>query len=398
MRSSYAFDSPNDALAALLCLIEAVPAEACPLASASGRVLARAVVADRPSPACDVSTVDGYAIRLVDLKPGLLAVRGSASIGCEPPRMPEGAALQIVTGAPVPPEAGVVVRREDVGELGDRIELHADAGRIAPGANIRRCGENLGAGVEVVAAGRAITPTIAGALSMFGVATPLLHRMVRVAVLVTGDEVLEARDVPSPWTLRDANGPALASMFARPWCECTITRLPDEKATIAAAVDTALDSADALVLTGGVSMGDRDYVPSVLVDRGCRVLFHKLPQRPGKPLLGAVASGGRPILGLPGNPVSAVVTARRYGLPALARRAGFAQPPGPLEVVVDRPDAEKLGLWWFRLVRTIESGVVSLVPSQGSGDMPSAALADGFIEIPPNATPDQPAPFYAWTF
>jgi molybdopterin molybdotransferase len=394
----FAFDSPAAARAALLEETEPVAVESCPLAEASGRILAQPLLADRPSPACDVSAMDGYAVRLVDLATRALEVSGHARIGSQPPEMPAGSALHIVTGAPVPAGAEAVVRREDVIESPGRIELRGESDAVRPGANIRRQGENLDTGAKVLAPGAAITPPVAAALSMFGEARPAVYRRVRVAILITGDEVLGADASPTPWQLRDANGPALAAMLGTPsWCDCDVAHVPDDEAALASRVAEALESADALVLTGGVSMGDRDYVPAVLAACGCRTLFHKLPQRPGKPLLGAVASGGKPVLGLPGNPVSVLVTARRYALPALQRRAGLRDQPHPRLVTLDQTDDRTLGMWWYRLVRTNHPGVVSLASSRGSGDLPSAAGSDGFIEIPPDTRADRLLPFYSWS-
>ncbi len=393
----FAFDSPAAALDALLEAIDPVGTETCPLVDATGRVLAQMLTADRPSPACDVSAMDGYAVRLGDLAARSLRVSGHIRIGIEPPTMPRGAVLHIVTGAPVPEGVEAVIRREDVAETPNHIELRVEPGAIKPGANIRRLGENLDTGSEIAAPGQAITPPLAASLSSFGVPNPLVHRRVRVAVLVTGDEVLAADSTPTPWQLRDANGPVLAAILdPLPWCDCNVIQVPDDKATLTDRVAEALEAADALILTGGVSMGDRDFVPTVLADLGCRVLFHKLPQKPGKPILGAITTGGKPVLGLPGNPVSVLVTARRYALPALQRRAGLRAISTPQLVTLDTPDDRTLKLWWFRLARTISPGVVSLTTSRGSGDLPSAVGADGFVEVPPESTGTAPLHFFPW--
>ena len=392
----FAFSSPEAALAAILAEVRPVGTERCELAGAAGRVLAEPVLADRPSPACDVSSMDGYAVRLGDLGSGELVVGAHARIGREPAVMPEGAAVHIVTGAPVPAEAEAVIRREDVVESAGRIALRVVPEEVRAGANIRRAGENLAAGEEVVSAGREIGPSVAGALSMFGLARPSVFRRVRVGVLVTGDEVLPADSTPTPWQLRDANGPTLAAMLARGWSECEVVRVADEREALERAVRGALQRVDALVLTGGVSMGDRDFVPEVLAACGCRVLLHRLPQRPGKPMLAAVADEGRPVFGLPGNPVSVAVTARRYALPALARRAGMALIPPPQMVTLDEPDAATVGLWWFRLARLTGPGRVALVGTRGSGDIPSAARADGFVEVSPGCVADGRLPFFGW--
>ena len=155
MTTSFAFDSPAAALGALLGRVAPVVTERVALDDAGGRVLAEDVCADRASPACDVSAMDGYAVRIADLAGGSLAVSGEIAIGSAPPAMPEGAALQIVTGAPVPDGAEAVIKREDVEETPGRIGVGVDvAASVKPGQNIRRMGENLEGGALVCHGGR----------------------------------------------------------------------------------------------------------------------------------------------------------------------------------------------------------------------------------------------------
>lgn len=396
-----AYASPAEAVAAMLERVRAVGTERIGLRDASGRVLAEAVRADRPSPAADVSAMDGYAMRVRDVAAGRHAVAGEVRIGREPPPL-AGRVLRIVTGAPVPAGADAVVKREDVRELGDAIEI--DAGVLAalrPGANIRRRGENIGAGDEVIGAGSVIGPASSAAMACFGVREPLVHRRVRVGILVTGDEVLAAGADPSPWELRDSNGAALRSLIgACAWAEAVgPRRAEDEPGPLRGAIESLLSECDALIVTGGVSMGDRDFVPAALEAAGVEVLFHRIPQRPGKPVLGGITRGGerggQPVLGLPGNPVSVLVTARRMAGPVLAKAAGGAEPPPPL-VKLESQWGKRLGLWWHRPVRLSGPGRAVLVEGKGSGDIVSASRSDGFIEVPPGEGGPGPWPFYGW--
>jgi molybdopterin biosynthesis enzyme len=169
----------------------------------------------------------------------------------------------------------------------------------------------------------------------------------------------------------------------------------DDPDALAATARELLDRADLLLLTGGVSMGERDFVPGVLRSLGARVLFHKVPQRPGKPILAARLPDGRTILALPGNPVSVLVTARRFAIPLLDRLAGrpHEQPP---YVAIERPDDARLDLWWHRIARHRAPGVADLIPGKGSGDIVAAARADGFVEVPPHQGGPGPWPFYTW--
>ncbi len=383
----------------LLSRLTPVAAESVALPRASGRVLAGAVASDRPSPPCDVSAMDGYAVRLADLPPGRLRVAGQTAIGHPPAALPPAATLKIFTGAAVPAEAEAVIRREDVHEEADAITFDKRLA-VRPGQNIRRCGENAPAGAVVAEAGRSLTPAGVGALAAFGTAEVAVYRRPRVAILVTGDELLPVDAVPEPWQIRDSNGPVLRSLLGGiPWIELSSPRhVADQPALLNEALRTALARADAVILTGGVSMGDHDYVPDAVRCAGGDVVFHKVALRPGKPMLGAVGPQGQAILGLPGNPVSVMVTARRWAAAALRKRGGFAQPdPAPSAIEIINADARRVPLWWYRPVRRVGTSRAELVATMGSGDLVSAARSDGFIELPPDATGSGPWPYYSWS-
>ena len=385
-------DTPAAALDALSARTKPVGTERILLTDAAGRVLGAPIIADSPSPACDVSAMDGYAVRLADAKPGSLVVAGEILIGREPPPMPEGAALRIVTGAPVPPGADAVIKREDVTEHADRIDI---ARAPEPGQHIRRRGENVEASATIAETGTLVTAPVAAAAATFGATQLEARRRVRVGVVVTGDEVLDPSAQPSPWQLRDSHSTSLGVLLDTPWIDAEPpARVIDRFDAIRDAVAERLERCDALIVTGGVSMGMRDHVPAVLADLGVETLFHRLPQRPGGPVLGGVL-GDTPVLALPGNPVSVMVTARRLALPTLARRAGFTPPPPPAVMLRNTGD-KALDLWWFRIVRTVAPGVAEPVATRDSGDIPAAAHSDGFVEVPPGVTGEGPFPFFAW--
>lgn len=394
------FDTPSEALAALLARIAPVETEACGLASAGGRVLRAPLLADRPSPAADVSAMDGYALRAEDLsRTDPLPVRGESVPGAAPPSLVPGCAVRIFTGAIVPPDSAVVVRREDTIETTDTITLSEPARQLASGANIRRCGENAAAGAAVLAAGSLLTAARIAAAANFAAATLTVARRVRVSVLVTGDELQPVEAPPlQPWQLRDSNGPTVTTLLAaRPWIEVVQTaRVKDDPPELRRKLEHALGISDAVVLSGGVSMGDYDDVPAAVADCGGRQVFHRLPIRPGKPVLAAATDKGQPILGLPGNPVSAAVCTLRFALPALIKRAG-GTPLAPCPAVARRAvDPRALHLWWYPLVQITNEGAATPVLSRGSGDLVSLATSDGFLEVPPGDTSPGPFRYYAW--
>lgn len=393
--------SPREAVEVLRARMKEVGTETVPIAAAAGRVLAEAVKADRPSPPIDVSAMDGYALRMADVREGEIRVGGDCRIGKAPTVLDPGTARWIVTGAPLPRGAEAVIKREDVVEREGAIVISAaTVAATTPGLSFRRRGENLGAGEEVVGAGVVVTAAVAGALATFGCAKVNVRRRVRVAVLVTGDELAGVDERPEDWRIRDSNGEALGAMVSRlGWAELVLRRrVPDDVDVMHAAVEEALAQSDALVMTGGVSMGDRDHVPGVLRSCGVQALFHKLPQRPGRPVLAAIGPQDQLVLGLPGNPVSVLVTARRLLIPALARMAGLIGDGEFAErVELDHDESRTLNMWWHRLAVKTGPGRARLVDVKGSGDLVAAARSDGVVEIPPGHTGRGPWSFYGWS-
>lgn len=380
--------------------LQPVDSHRVPLSQATGCVLAEAIVMDRPSPGADVSAMDGYAVRMQDVSPAAhLPVSAEGRIGQPPPSLQPGNAVRIVTGGSIPVDADTVIRREDTQESADHIVLPDPLpSRVQHGANIRFKGENAAAGDPVATPGTLITPAIAGALATVGCAQPLVFQPVRVSVLITGDEVLPVDASVSPYQLRDSNGPVLSAMLTQcPWLELIAhQRAADDRETLHDAAEHLLSNSDALLLTGGVSMGDRDYVPTVVEALGSHIVFHRVPQRPGKPALGAIGPDGQAILGLPGNPVSVLVTARRMAMAVLRHKAGMATPETPSHITIDNADDKQLDLWWHRPVRLTAPGRGELVSTRGSGDVIAVAASDGFVELPPHASGAGPWAWYPW--
>ena len=395
----FEFESPKMALDALCAHITPIGTEQVGWRQAMGRVLARDAVADRQSPSCDVSAMDGYALRLEDCASGKIMVSGEVAIGREPQPMPYGQALQIVTGAPVPMGVGVVIKREDVIEGDGVIELSEQfVRRIKSGANIRRAGENMPKDAVVQCARRVVTSPMMGMLTGYGIVEPVVYKQVRVGVITTGNEVVAPDQTPDQWQLRDSNASSLIALCDQHrWI--TIEKhihAHDTVDGIRSAADELIQSCDAIVFTGGVSMGDHDHVPEIVAAMGAEIVFHKLPQRPGKPALGAVLDG-KSIFGLPGNPVSVMVTAHRLLIPALAVRAGIQTPiHTPRMMSVVNSDDKTLGIWWSRLARIVSHDSVELITTKGSGDVPSSAMSDGFVELAPGQSGEGPWAFWSW--
>jgi molybdopterin molybdotransferase len=367
------------------------------LQQANGRFLRTAIRADRDSPAAHVSAMDGYAARHTDLSlSGPLAVTATSAPGhAPPPAPPPQQVVRIYTGGIVPPSCDVVIRREDVLELKSEIRWTDAARQATLGRDIRRQAENGKSGSIIVPEGKCLSPTSIAAAATFGQSHLQVTRLVRVAIITTGDELLDTTSKVEAWQVRDSNGPMLRALLDRPHLQrSSTTRVRDDLQTLVDTLHHSVASADLVLITGGASMGDHDYVPEAVRAIGARVLFHRLPQRPGQPLLGAATGDGKPIIGLPGNPASALVGTVRYALPISIHLAGGI-PPTPSMVTIDHPDHRSLPMTWFRAVNRTHPGRVALVPTQGSGDVVSLAQTDGFVVIPPDTpTTDQPVPYW----
>ena len=429
-------NSPREAIDAARAQVQVVATETIPLAQCNGRVLAQAIHADRDSPALDVSAMDGFAVRMADLivmagENGLpmgapekineaIVGGGAANVREESAGMTEamighaqipmraGHAVRIVTGAPIPIGADVVVRYEDVVVNNGGVRLMIEASAIKAGANIRRRGENAKCGDEIARAGVVIGAATICAMASFGVAQVVVRKRVRVALVTTGDELVGAQDQPQPWQVRDSNGPVLESLLgAHAWIEIVSrTHARDHADSLADTLTRAMHIADVVILTGGVSMGHKDFVPQVAARLGARTIFHKLPQRPGRPMFAAVrpavgAIAPRLILGLPGNPVSVMVTARRLGLEMLGALAGISAPHFAAHTRgVANADNATLPMWWYRLVgESVNADGVNelhLLSGKGSGDIAAAASSVGFVEVAPGQHTVNAHNFYAW--
>jgi len=401
--SPFAFASPHEALRELITELRPVNEEHVSLDDAMGRILSRPIKADRDSPPHDVSAMDGYAVRSDGIAEGVtLDVMAEIAIGQPPPVIPAKGCLKISTGACVPEGCDGIIPREKVNERPTQITL----GNVKPfvvGQHIRRRGENQQSGEQVVPKGTAITPPVAGALAAFGYAEVWVHRPVRVAILTTGNELQRVASTPEPWQIRDSNGSALlAGLTNRPWIEIiTVDRIMDDRETLTDALRSVAGRADLIVTTGGVSMGDHDYLKPALLDVGGRVVYHKLPIRPGKPSLGGlIADPAQPnrnvaLVALPGNPVAVAVGIALFVGPVAWALAGFANPQTPrTKTFISNPPKPKPGLWRYLPAKRTEDGIAELLTTKGSGDLAGAALADGYVEIPPSSEGPGPWVFY----
>lgn len=311
----------DEALQIMLAEAAPLPAEDVRVTEAHNRTLAKPILAQIPSPRVDSSAMDGYAVRDQDLNrlPAKLRVKGESFAGtAQPPALSPGEAVRIFTGAPVPDGADRVVIQENCTRLDDTVEVR----EYGIGRHIRPAGQDFEKGAELLAAGTRLTPRALVAAAGADLAVVSAVRRPRVAILGTGDELVhpgEARHQPG--TIPESISPAIAAITAEAGGEVVQrVHLPDEIAVLADWAREALVGADLVVVTGGASVGERDYAKAMFGGK-LDLLFSKVAIKPGKPVwLGR--HGPSLVLGLPGNPTSALVTARLFLVPLVSGMTG----------------------------------------------------------------------------
>lgn len=364
---------------------------------ACGRVLAEVLTLDRDSPSCDVSAMDGYAVRIDEILASSLSIVGECPIGQPPTVLERATARRIYTGGPIPTGADTVIRLERGDEKEGMLSPQSEV-VIQAGADIRRRGENAVAGKPVLFAGTQLTAAAIGVLASIGPQAISTYKRLRVSVITTGNELDRGLSSMTAWRLRDSNGPALLGLLhPLPWIESVEwVHANDELRDLTDTIINELSRSDAVVLTGGVSKGAYDFVPEAVQKSGGSTVFHRIAARPGQPTLGAVFEG-KPILGLPGNPLAVLCGGRRLLMPALRKRAGFAVADPSVPVVqLSQPPGKTLPITWWRPVKLIENGIATIAKLKGSGDVIGPAETDGFIEVPPESTGVGPYPYYTW--
>ncbi len=310
--------------------------EQLPLPEALGRVLASDIASPLAVPPFDNSAMDGYAVRLSDLTAGTPLIMAGKAFAGQPYQgeWPAGHCVRIMTGAPVPPGTDAVVMQEETQADGDRITFLAQP---EPGQNIRRAGSDIGKGACVLPAGTRLTPREMPLLASLGVATVTVRRPLKVAIFSTGDELKPVGTPLAHGDIYDSNRYGVRAMLARMGCDCLdLGIIPDDPAQLRAAFIRANEEADVLITTGGVSVGEADFTKQLLDELG-EIGFWKLAIKPGKPF----AFGRLPrawFFGLPGNPVSAMVTFDQLVQPALAKLAGqHFERPLQLQAIAAEP-------------------------------------------------------------
>ncbi|MDI9570303.1 MAG: molybdopterin molybdotransferase MoeA [Pseudomonadota bacterium] len=369
--------------------IEPLPLEKVNILEALGRVIGEDVTAPRNLPPKNNSAMDGYAVRAEDTKnataqtPVVLAITEDIPAGTIPRQeLRAGQAARIMTGAPLPAGADAVVRMEDTRKDGGKVYILAAA---YAGLDIRMAGEDVAAGETVIARGTVIRPAEVGMLAALGRSFVFVNRRPTVAILATGDELMDIDEAPSEWKIISSNSYSTAAQVLETGGAILQLGIVKDRREDLIAKFQAASRADLIISSGGVSVGDYDLVKGIMQEVGNAMQFWQVAMRPGKPLAYGVIQGV-PVFGLPGNPVSSMVSFEQFVRPSLLKMLGRKNIFRRHIRAVLEEDLEKLAdLRYFvrgRVRREAGRYYVSSTGEQGSGILNSMVQANGLIVLP----------------
>ncbi len=377
----------GEAREAIMAAMPAFEAETAPVESACGRVLRQRVVAERDQPPFDRVMMDGIAIAFSDFDAGTrrFPIQSTQAAGDEQQSLDAGHCIEIMTGASLPHGADCIVPVERITVTDNAATLEDDY--VAEARQfIHRRGSDHEQGNELLATGKRISPMDIAIIHSAGLTEVAVSRSPAIRVISTGNELVPAGAPIAPHQVRLSNGPAVIALLERHgYTDCKHDHLVDEPELLEQRIGAHLEAADALILSGGVSMGKADYVPQVLANLGVELVFHKISQRPGKPMWFGKGPRGQAVFALPGNPVSTLVCARQYVVPALARASGQSGAQ-PEFAALARDVTFNPHLTCFlpaQLISNTTGQVLAMpVPTNTSGDFAALSATDGCIELP----------------
>lgn len=358
--------------------------ETVPLEQSTGRVLAEPIEADRDLPPYDRVTMDGIAIQyeLYELGKRSYRITGTQAAGAEPIAIDKETCIEIMTGAALPESADTIIRYEDVTIANGEATINTDA--VKKGQNIHTRGKDVAAGQLLVPAHTKISPAVINTAASVGKASLLVKKHPKVVVISTGEELVAVDESPSPFEIRRSNNYAIAAVLKQEGITADMLHIKDDKTAITEIVAKCLTDYDVLILSGGVSMGKYDYLPQTLGELSVVKHFHKVKQRPGKPVWFGTNPEHKPVFAFPGNPVSAFMCMHRYFVPWLHKSSGISAKP--LYAVLDEDYTFKPDLQYFLQVKLSSSkdGYIIATPFEGngSGDFVNLLHTDAFMELP----------------
>jgi molybdopterin molybdotransferase len=380
--------------------------EDCPLTAAHGRVLRADLRADRDLPPFDRVTMDGFALRSTALAAGQSAFRveGTQAAGMRPLKLgaADDACVEVMTGAVLPEGADCVVPYEETKRTGNTMTV-APATAVAPGSSVHRRGSDHRARDTIVPAGTKLSGREIAVAAAVGAATVTVTTLPKIAVIATGDELVEVNASVATHQIRRSNDHALrAALIAAGYPRVERFHLRDVRHEIEHLLWHIVAEYDVVLISGGVSKGKFDFLPAALAAQGVKKIFHGIAQRPGKPFWFGVSARRTPVFALPGNPVSAFTCLHRYVLPALARASGTLPAPRRMAALA-APVAFPPTLAYFLPV-ALSSGpqaerLATPAPVNTSGDFAGLIATEGFVELPADRAEfpaGYVAPFFFW--
>lgn len=372
-----------EALAHLFDLAKTLPTVTVPLAQANGRVLAAPVAATRNQPPFSASAMDGYAVAADGVVPGATyTVIGEAAAGhAFDGTVSSGQAVRIFTGAPVPQGAGHVVIQEDIDRVGDVITI---ADRLGRGTNIRPAGGDFTVG-QAIDVPRLLRPNDVALMAAMNIGEVTVTRRPKVAIMATGDELVMPGETPGPDQIIASNSFGLQAMLRDAGCEARMLPIARDTESSLRTAFSLIDDADLLITIGGASVGDHDLVGKVAADLGMQRSFYKIAMRPGKPLMAGKLAEGAMMIGLPGNPVSAMVCGQVFVMPVIRAMLGLGE-TAPIEhsatLAHDLP-ANGPRQHYMRAI--VEGGDIRVFDNQDSSLLTVLSTANALLIAPPNA-------------
>jgi len=376
----------DEARAAVLAAMQEFPAEHVDNIAATGRILRQPVSAERDQPPFDRVMMDGIAIAHADLAKGTRAfpIQSMQAAGDAAGTLEPGHCIEIMTGAALPDNADCIIPVERI-TVDSGVATIGDDYAARSRQFIHPRASDHAAGTTLLAPGKRIAPADVAIIASCGLTGVDVSRTPAVRIISTGNELVAPGKPIAPHQVRLSNGPAIQAMLLQHgYDRCRHDHLPDEPVLLREQIAAHLDAADVLILSGGVSMGKADYVPAVLAELGVKVEFHKVSQRPGKPMWFGVGPAGQAVFALPGNPVSALVCCRQYVIPALDSASRAATRPPEFATLAQDITFEP-ELTCFHPVRLLSSaaGQVLAMPvtTNTSGDFTALSGTDGYVEL-----------------
>ena len=365
--------------------IKSYGTEAVPFENAMGRVLAEEIRADRDLPPCNRVTMDGIAIRFAAFASGITAfnIIGTMPAGVTPLDITKpNECVEIMTGAVLPDTTDTIVRYEDIEIKNGIATLLTD--KIIKGQSIHYKGKDRKEGDMVAPANEYITPAHISMAASVGKSMLLVKKLPRVVIISTGDELVNVTETPTPYQVRRSNSYAVKAVLQQHCLHADTLHIPDEPKETRTQIEKCLAQYDAIILSGGISMGKFDYVPQALEDLKVEKLFHKVEQRPGKPFWFGKHQSGVLVFAFPGNPVSTFMCLHRYFLPWLEGSLGIVSKPAYAQLNEDINFTPPLQYFVQVKLKICKHGHLHATPIEGhgSGDFANLLDTDAFMELP----------------